>query len=71
MCFKQKLKNQFTINLNDDAALLVAQLAEYYNRKPAELLRILVSPVLFAEFAKIQTIQQPNTNAPTVAKYKK
>lgn len=59
-----KLNNQFTINLDQDAAELVEKLANLYQRKPAELLRLLVLPQLSNEWAKIQAIEHPENRQP-------
>ena len=51
---ENKNKNAFTINLNDDYKSLINILASYYERKAADLLRVLLQPVLINEYAKIQ-----------------
>lgn len=58
-----KLKNQFTINLDDGTAQAVEKLAKYYNRKPAELLRLLLLPSISDQWAKVQTIEHPENQA--------
>ena len=50
----QKNNNSFTINLNDDLKNELLKVAEIYQRKPAELLRLLVTPAIINEYAKIQ-----------------
>lgn len=60
----EKLKNQITINLNDESAQLVQALANHCQRKPAELVRLLLVPVLFDEWAKVQTIEHPENRQP-------
>lgn len=60
----EKLKNQFTINLDEGAAALVQKLAEIYQRKPAELLRLLLLPQLCNEWAKVQRIEHPENRQP-------
>lgn len=66
----EKLKNQYCINLDDATAQQVEKIAEYYQRKPAELLRLLLAPVLRNEWATIQREQHPeNQLAPTVARF--
>ena len=42
----EKLTNQFTINLDDQTAETLRALARETQRKPAELLRLLVVPVI-------------------------
>lgn len=67
----KKLKNQYCINLDDATAQQVEQIAEYYQRKPAELLRLLLAPVLRNEWATIQREQHPeNKQAPTLARFR-
>lgn len=66
----KKLNNQFCINLDDATAQQVEQIAEYYQRKPAELLRLLLAPVLRNEWATIQRQEHPeNQAAPTLARF--
>ena len=60
----EKLKNQFTVNLDEEAAALVQKLAEIYQRKPAELLRLLLLPQLSNEWAKIQREAHPENRQP-------
>ena len=54
-----KLQNQFTVNTDTETAELINRIAEHYQRKPAELLRLLLLPVLLDEWAKIQTVEHP------------
>ena len=58
-----KLKKQFTINLDDDGARLVEYLADIYQRKPAELLRLLLIPELEKRFADVMTQQHPDNKS--------
>ena len=66
----EKLKNQFCINLDDATAQQVERIAEHYQRKPSELLRLILAPALRNEWAAIQREQHPeNQAAPTVARF--
>ena len=66
----KKLNNQFCINLDDETAQQVEKIADYYQRKPAELLRLLLAPVLRNEWATIQRQEHPeNQAAPTLARF--
>ncbi|MBR1984579.1 MAG: hypothetical protein IKA31_02460 [Clostridia bacterium] len=66
-----KLNNQYTINVNDDIKELIEKIASYYQRKPADLLRLLLVPVIINEYAKIQKIAHPeNSDAMTIAIFK-
>lgn len=68
----EKLKNQYCINLDDATAQQVERIAEYYQRKPAELLRLLLAPVLRNEWAKMQREEHPeNKAAPVLARFTK
>ena len=51
-----KLTNQITVNLDQEAAQMVQYLAEYYQRKPAELVRLLLVPTLREHTAKAATL---------------
>ena len=58
-----KLKNQITINLDQEAAQMVEYLANHYQRKPAELLRLLVVPTLCQELAKASALESATSEA--------
>lgn len=49
-----KLNNNFTIHLIDETAAKIEELAEYYKRKPCELLRLLLVPVISSEWEKMK-----------------
>lgn len=71
MANNSKLTKQFTINTDEETAAQIERIAELYQRKPAELLRLLLGPVLRNEWAKIQRLEHPeNQAAPTVAIFK-
>ena len=66
-----KLINQFTINTDEETAAQIIKLSQYYQRKPAELLRLLLAPALRDLWAKMQQEQHPeNQAAPIVATFK-
>ena len=54
-----KNNNAITINVNDELKSEIDYIAEYYQRKPAELLRLLLTPVVVNEFAKIMLKKHP------------
>ena len=65
-----KLTKQFTINTDEETAAQIEKIAEHYQRKPAELLRLLLAPALRNEWAKIQQQEHPeNQAAPTLARF--
>lgn len=67
-----KLQNQFCVNVDDATAQQILKIAEYYQRKPAELLRLLLAPVLRNEWATIQRAEHPENADPlTVARFHK
>lgn len=67
----EKLKNQFTINLDDPTARQLELLANHYQRKPRELLRLLLVPAMRDLWAKMQQEEHPeNKNAPVLATFK-
>ena len=49
-----KHNRQYTINVDENHAALIEKLAAHYKRKPAEMLRLLLEPVLVEEYAKTQ-----------------
>lgn len=55
-----KLKNQYTINIDDNYKNIVESLAAYYQRKPREYLRLLLQKILIDEYAKMQLITKPS-----------
>lgn len=68
---KEKLLNSYTINLDDTTAQQLETLAEYYQRKPRELLRLLLAPALRNLWAEMQRQEHPeNKAAPVVATFK-
>ena len=67
----EKLTQQFTINTDSATAEQINKIAQFYQRKPAELLRLLLAPILRDEWAKIQREEhQENQAAPTVARFR-
>lgn len=66
----KKLNNQYNINVDDDTSALIERIAEHEQRKPAELLRLLLIPALRKKWVEIQTQEHPENQAtPTVAKF--
>ena len=66
----KKLNNQYNINVDDDTSALIERIAEHEQRKPAELLRLVLIPALRKKWVEIQTQEhQENQTAPTVAKF--
>ena len=69
---EKKLENQFTVNLDGETAAQVLKLAEYYQRKPAELLRLVLSPALRDLWAEMEREKHlENQAAPVVATFRK
>lgn len=62
-----KLKNNITIALDDETAATVQALAKHYQRKPAELVRLLLVPVIRSQWLQTQKEQHPENNAEPVA----
>lgn len=60
----QKNNNAITINVNDDIKKEIEILASYYQRKPAELLRLLLTPVIINEYAKIMLLKHDENRQP-------
>ena len=70
MANNNKLNKQFTINTDEETARQIELIAEYYQRKPAELLRLILAPALRNEWANIQRAEHPeNQAAPTLARF--
>ncbi|MBO7715239.1 MAG: hypothetical protein J6S85_16845 [Methanobrevibacter sp.] len=67
---KQKNNNAITINVADDVKSEIEIIAAAYQRKPAELLRLLLIPCITKEYAKLMKLQySENQEAPTVATF--
>lgn len=60
----EKLTNNYTIHLDDATRDQVEKIAQYYQRKPSELLRLLLVPILINEYAKIQQQEHQENNEP-------
>lgn len=60
----EKLKNQFTINLDDETAETLEALARELQRKPRELLRLLVAPVIRKEWERVNAEKFPENKEP-------
>lgn len=67
-----KNNNVYTINLNDDLKNIIAKLADHYNRRPADLLRLIITPALIDAYAVMQQQLYKSNNDPwKVATFKK
>lgn len=55
----QKNNNAITINVNDDVKRQIEILSNYYQRKPAEFLRLLLMPCIVDQYAKLQATIHP------------
>ena len=60
----KKLNNQYNINVDDDTSALIEAIAEHEQRKPAELLRLLLIPALRKKWVEIQTQEHQENNEP-------
>ena len=66
----EKNNNAITINVTDDIKREIEIIAAAYQRKPAELLRLLLIPCITKEYAKLMKLQySENQEAPTVATF--
>lgn len=66
----EKLKNSYSINLDDDTADTLEALARELQRKPRELLRLLVAPIIRKEWERVNREKYPeNQQAPQVAHF--
>ena len=68
----EKLKNSYSINLDDETADTLEALARELQRKPRELLRLLIAPIIRQEWEKLNRERYPeNKQAPQVAHFTK
>ena len=66
-----KLSNSYTINFDEDYSKLIEELAQAYQRKPRELLRLLLVPIIHDKYAELEQMKQgenPNTWAKAIYK---
>ena len=63
----KKLTNTYTINTDDNTAALIEAIAEHEQRKPRELLRLLLIPALRQRWAEIQRQEHPENTEPMSA----
>ena len=61
----KQLNNSYTVNLTDEQSQLLEKIAEHEQRKPRELLRLLLVPQLFKAWAEIQR-QEHQENTKTI-----
>lgn len=67
----EKLTNCYSVNLDEESAQMIEAIAREQQRKPRELLRLLLKPIIRSEWIKLQTqTHQENQQAPTVAQFK-
>lgn len=60
----KKLTNQYCINLDESTAQMVETIAEHEQRKPAELLRLLLIPALRSAWVQIQREEHQENTEP-------
>ena len=63
----KKLTNTYTINTDDNTAALIEAIAEHEQRKPRELLRLILIPALRQRWAEIQRQEHPENTEPMSA----
>ena len=61
---EKQLNNSYTINTDDQTAALIEAIAEHEQRKPRELLRLLLIPALRQRWAEIQRQEHPENSEP-------
>ena len=67
----EKLKNGYTINVDDELKNMIEYLAQYYQRRPRELLRLFLRKIIIDEYAKMQlSLNKNNDNDLQVAIFK-
>ena len=60
----KKLSNCYSTNVDDETARLIEAIAEHEQRKPRELLRLLLKPALLNKWAEIQRQEHPENAQP-------
>ena len=64
---EKQLNNSYTINTDDNTAALIEAIAEHEQRKPRELLRLILIPALRQRWAEIQRQEHPENTEPMSA----
>lgn len=64
---EKQLNNSYTINTDDNTAAMIEAIAEHEQRKPRELLRLLLIPALRQRWAEIQRQEHPENTEPMSA----
>lgn len=59
----EKLKNGYTINVDDELKNMIEALAQYYQRRPRELLRLFLRKVIIDEYAEMQLTLNKNDDS--------
>lgn len=59
----EKLNNGYTINVDDELKNMIEALAQYYQRRPRELLRLFLRKVIIDEYAKMQLSLNKNDDS--------
>ena len=69
---ENKNNNAITINLNDDYKAMIDKLAQFYQRKTADYIRVILQPLLIDEYKKMMLLShKENTQPIQQAIYKK
>ena len=61
---EKQLNNSYTVNLTDEQSQLLEKIAEHEQRKPRELLRLLLVPQLLKAWAEIQRQEHQENTEP-------
>lgn len=63
----KQLDQSYTINLTSEQAEMLEKIAEHEQRKPRELLRLLVVPKLIEKWCEMQREEHPQNQEPMSA----
>ena len=61
---QDQLDKSYTINLTTEQAEMLEKIAEHEERKPRELLRLLLKPILVQKWCEIQREEHPQNQEP-------
>ena len=61
---KDQLDKSYTINLTNEQAEMLEKIAEHEERKPRELLRLLLKPILTQKWVEMQREEHPQNQEP-------
>lgn len=68
----EKLLKNYCVRVDEPTSAQIEKLAQYYQRTPSDLLRLLLAPALRQQWAEMEREQhKENQERPTLARFKR